>query len=87
MCTVCRKQYIGQTVDIFRSRWNNYKSNGRKYLVGDPCIQEHIFEHFKSEVHRGFLENVSVTFIDKTDLQNLEKIENYWIHGKSMVGA
>ena len=36
-------------------------------------MQEHIFEHFNSEGHTGFLENVSVTFIDKTDSQNPEK--------------
>ena len=72
-CKICRKQYVGQTVDIFRSRWNNYKSNDKKYLVGDPCMQEHIFEHFNSEGHTGFLENVSVTFIDKTDSHNPEK--------------
>ena len=41
-CKICRKQCGRQTVDIFRSRWNNYKSNGRKYLVGKPCMQEHI---------------------------------------------
>ena len=33
-----------------------------------------------------FLENVCVTFIDKTNLQNPEKKENYWIHTlKTMV--
>ena len=85
-CKICLKQYVGQTVHIFRSRWNNYKSNDRKYLVGDPCMQEHIFEHFNNGGHTGFLENVSVTFIDKTDLQNPEKRENYWIHTlKTMV--
>ena len=28
-CKICRKQYVGQTVDIFRSRLNNYKSNDK----------------------------------------------------------
>ena len=38
------------------------------------------------EGHTGFLENVSVIFIDKTDSQNPEKSENYWIHTlKTMV--
>ena len=75
-----------KTVDIFRSRWSNYKSNDRKDLVGDPCMQEYIFEHLNSEGHTGFLGNVSVTFIDKTDSQNPEKGENYWIHTlKTMV--
>ena len=70
---ICRKQSVGQTVDIFHSRWNNYKSNDRKYLVRDPCIQEYIFEYFNSEGHTVFLENFSSTFIDKTDSQNPEK--------------
>ena len=49
-------------------------------------MQEHIFEHFNSEGHPGFLENVSVTFINKTDSQNPEKIENDWFHTlKTMV--
>ena len=49
-------------------------------------MQEDIFEHFNSEGHTAFLENVSVTFIDKTDSQNPEKRENYWIHTlKTMV--
>ena len=43
-------------------------------------MQEYIFEHFNVEVHTVFLENVSVTFIDKTDSQNLEKREIYCIH-------
>ena len=76
-CKICRKQYVGETA-IFRSRWNNYKN--------DPCMQQHISEHFNSEGHTGFLENVSVTFIDKTDSQNSKKRENYWIHTlKTMV--
>ena len=24
-CNCCQKQYVGQTIDIFRNRWNNYK--------------------------------------------------------------
>ena len=62
-------------LDIFPSRLNNYKSNDRKYLVGESCMQEHVFEHFNREGH-----NVSVIFIDKTDSQSPEKKENYWIH-------
>ena len=49
-------------------------------------MQEHILDHFKSEIHTGFLENVSVTFIDKADSQNPEKREHFWIHTlKTMV--
>ena len=79
-CKICRKQYVGQTVGIFHSSWKNYKSNDRKYLVGESCMQEHISEHFNSEGHTGFLDNVSVTLIDKTDSKNPGKRKNYWIH-------
>ena len=41
-------------------------------------MQEHLFEYFKSEGHSGFLGNVSITLIDKTDGKD-PKGENYWI--------
>ena len=39
---VCLKQYAGQTVDEFRNRWNNCKSNNRKHLTDNnkqPCFK------------------------------------------------
>ena len=44
----CKKQYVGQTVDKFRFRWNNYKSNCRKHQRGETCMQQNIYEHFSS---------------------------------------
>ena len=38
----------------------------KKYAGGEACLQEHLFEHFNSEGHNGFLRDVSVTLIDKT---------------------
>ena len=35
------------------------------------------FEHFKSEGHSGFLVNVTITLIDKTDGKNPKRRENY----------
>ena len=78
-CKVCLKQYVGQTVDKFRLRWNNYKSNNRKHQHLERCIREHLFEHFNKEGHHRFLENVSITFIDKTGpLEEPLKKINYW---------
>ena len=65
-CKFFLKQYEGQTVDEFRLRWINYKSNNRKHQGLESCKQEHLFEHFNEEGHHGFLENVSIIFIDKT---------------------
>ena len=76
-CRLCLKHYVGQTVDEFRNRWNNYKSNERKHLNRQPCFQEHIFEHFNGDGHSGFFKNVLITFIDKTDPSDPEKRENY----------
>ena len=85
-CKICRKQYVGQTVDIFHSRRNNYKSNDRRYFVGDSCMQEHIREHFNGEGDTDFSKNASVTFVDKTGSQKSEKRKGHWIHTlKSMV--
>ena len=43
------------------------KSNDRKNTQNEPCMQEHLFDHFKNECHSGFLGNVSKTIIDKTN--------------------
>ena len=63
----CQKQYTGETTDDFRFRWNNYKSNSRMFDRKEPCMQENLYRPFSSLGHRGFLDDVSVTLIDKTD--------------------
>ena len=42
-------------------------------------MQEHLYKHFKSEGHTEFLDDISVTLIDKTDSSNLTKRENYYM--------
>ena len=41
-------------------------------------MQEHLFQHFSSPGHNGFLNDVSVTFIEKTDPSDPLKRENFW---------
>ena len=75
----CRgKQYVGETADSLRYRWNNYKDNDRKHACKDSFMQEHLFKHFNSKGHNGFLNNVSITLIDKTDSKNPKRREDYW---------
>ena len=69
------KQYTGETTDEFRYRWNNYKCNSRKFDRKESCMQEHLYRHLSSPGHMGFLNDVSVTLIDKTDGSNPKKRE------------
>ena len=71
-------QYVGETVDEFWLRWNNYKMNGRKYLKGKACMQQNLFENFAGEGHRSFLEDVTIILIDKTDPKDPNRREYYW---------
>ena len=41
-------------------------------------MQEHSFRHSDSEDHDGFLENASITLIDKTDGRAATNKEDYW---------
>ena len=59
-------QYVGKTIDNFCLQWNNYKDN-KKYLTKEVYMQQHLLEHFSSEVQSGFLHDVSIIFIDKTN--------------------
>ena len=78
-CNKCKKQYTGQTSDNFRGRWNNYKSKSKSFKRRGKCIQENLYKNFESEGHTEFLDDVSITLIDKTDGSNSTKRENYWM--------
>ena len=69
--------YVGWTIDQFRSGWNNYKSNTRKHRQGTTSTQ-HLSNHFCTSRHCGFLEDASLTFIDKTGPSDPLK-RDYWI--------
>ena len=73
-CKCCGKQYVGETTDEFRLRWNCYKSNDRENASNEACMQVLLFEHFKSEGRSGFLGNFSITFIDKADGKDFSDI-------------
>ena len=51
----------------------------RKFERGEQCMQRHLHEHFNLPGHSGFLNDVSVTLIDKTDPKDLTKQEDFWI--------
>ena len=84
-CNKCFKQYVEQTVDEFLPRWDNYRSNDRKFQPWslhepplEPCMQEHLFSNFSIAGHDEFLNDVSITFIDKTDPSDPLRREDYW---------
>ena len=77
-CKVCGLQHVGFATDKFRLRWNNYKENNSKAKKKEEHMQPLIFEHFSSNDHNGFLEDYSITLIDKTDGPNPTRREEYW---------
>ena len=41
-------------------------------------MQPLVFEHFSSNDHKGFLEDCSITLIDKTDESDPTRREEHW---------
>ena len=41
-------------------------------------MEQHLFEYFQNPGHTCFVEDISLTFIDKTDPLTSTKHENYW---------
>ena len=72
-CKVCGKQYIGKTVDKFRSWWNNYKDSDRAFLRSEEIKQKFLHEHFLKDDHHGFEKDVSICLIDKTGFWPTQK--------------
>ena len=77
-CKTCGKQYTGKIVDKFRSRWNNYKTDSRKAASGniESCKQQFLQNQ---DDHHGFLEDLKVTLIDKTQASDPTMREYYWM--------
>ena len=79
-CKSCGKQYVGNTTDHFRSRWNNYKSDVRKAESGnmENVKQKFLQSHFLQRDHQGSLKDVEVWLIDKTQASDPTKREFYF---------
>ena len=88
------RKCVGQTLDIFRNRWpesfiimlNVYdsakvydKDNAREFDRGEQCMQTHLYKHFTIPRHSGFLHDVSITLIDKTDPSYPTNYKDYLI--------
>ena len=77
-CKIFGLQYVGSTTNPFHYRWNNYKDSNRKAERGVAHMQADLFEHFASHGHSGFLEDCTITLIDKTDGVDPTRREEYW---------
>ena len=62
-CKSCDKQYVGNTTDHFRSRWNNCKSDTREAETGDMehillllCLAVLVLAYFSQCLPLHFLE-------------------------------
>ena len=69
---------MGQTVDEFRFKCNNYNSNCTKHQCGETCMQQQLHEHFCNTNLSCFISDVSITFFDKTGPSDPLKREDYW---------
>ena len=80
-CKSCGKQDVVNTTDHFRIEWNNYKSDVRKAESGnmENVKQKFLQRHFLQRDHQGFLKDVEVRFIDKTQASDPTKRAFYWI--------
>ena len=77
-CKVCGLWYVGFTTDKFRLRWNDYKENSWKAKRGEEHMQGLVFEHFSTNDCNSFLEDCSITLIDKIDGSDPTRREGYW---------
>ena len=41
-------------------------------------MQQHVFKYFPSEGYCGSLDNISIIFTDKTNINDSNKLQYYW---------
>lgn len=78
-CKTCGLQYVGQTTDKFRLRWNNYKACQKKAIRNESHTQVFFHQHFLEANHNGLVNDCEITLIDKTDPAEPTIREAYWI--------
>ena len=73
--------YVGNTIDHFRSRWTNCKSDARKAGSGNMknVKQKFLQSHFLQRDLKGFLKDVEVRLVDKTQASDPTRREFYWM--------
>ena len=62
---------------ILTQRFNNYKACNRKFSQGSSVPQAEFFRHFSGEGHRGFLQDIRVSIIDRLTGGNRMR-ESFW---------
>ena len=77
-CKICGLQYVDSTIDKFCFRWKNFKENHRRALRREEHMQLKLFEHFTDDDHNCFLNDCSITLIDKTDGSDPTRREENW---------
>ena len=55
---------LTRQLKIFCYRWDNYRSNSCNHAQGMSWMQELLYKHFCDSEHSGFLNYVSIKFID-----------------------
>ena len=80
-CKTCGKQYTSKTGDKHRIRWSNYKTDAWKAASDniESCKQQFLQNHFLQDDNHGFLEDIEVTLVEKTQASDPTKREYYWM--------
>ena len=63
-----RKNMQKKPVDTFRLCQDNYRESSRKFLKGEGIKQNLCMNSFLKDGHHGFIEDFSISLIDRTDL-------------------
>ena len=74
---MCGLQYVGSIIGKFRFRWNNHEENNCRAKREEEHMQSLVSEHSSID-HNNFLEECSITLIDRTDGSDPTRGEEYW---------
>ena len=83
-CQLCNNQYVGQTKNIFSTRWNSHRKNWKNFDFLFKSDKAALLKHFY-EQHRSFSLNKPdiaecffVVFVEQPSVMNLDVCEDKW---------
>ena len=85
-CTICKAQYVGQTITEFRKRWNNHRHTWKSFFVNgegvekSALLQHYVKHHEITLTTNPELENsFKVIFVEEPPVESLDVHENLWL--------
>ena len=83
-CSLCSKQYVGQTLNKFSTRWNAHHGTRNYFdasaVTDKAALLKHFYKHHDLTEKPHISQFFKVAFVEQPKATYLAEYENEWFH-------